>query len=94
MRAEHEAAVARGLIPEDGPKRVRDSYARPATPRANPPAGHARQKVVWAVCDVGGRSVATFPFAEKAKAEEHAAALKARGKGAHFLRAEKVPMEG
>jgi hypothetical protein len=93
MRAEYEAAVARGLIPEEGPKRSRDSYARPATPRANPPAANARQKVVWAVCDVGGRQVATFPYSEKPQAEAHAAALKAKGKGTHFLRAEKVPMD-
>ncbi len=95
MRAEYEAAVSRGLISEEAPKRTRDSYARSATPESRPSrsAGPARLKVVWAVCDVGGRSVLTFPYAEKGQAEAHAAALKARGKGTHFLRAEKVPLD-
>jgi hypothetical protein len=49
-------------------------------------------RVVWAVCDMGGRTVATFEYAEKAQAEQHIAELKAKGKGAHFLRSAKEPM--
>jgi hypothetical protein len=49
-------------------------------------------RVVWAVCDLGGRTVATFPYSEKAEAEAHIADLKKRGKGAHFLRSLKEPI--
>jgi hypothetical protein len=49
-------------------------------------------KVVWAVCDLGGRTVATFDYADKAAAEARIAELKARGKGNHFLRSVKEPI--
>jgi hypothetical protein len=49
-------------------------------------------RVVWAVCDIGGRTVATFDYPNKADAEALAAQLKARGKGEHFLRSVKEPM--
>jgi hypothetical protein len=49
-------------------------------------------RLVWAVCDMGGRTVATFEYARKAEAEAHIAELKARGKGAHFLRSVKEPI--
>ena len=49
-------------------------------------------RVVWAVCDVGGRTVATFDYPDKADAEAKAAELKARGKGEHFVRSVKEPM--
>ena len=51
-----------------------------------------RMRMVWAVCDMGGRTVATFEYAQKAEAEAHIIALKARGKGPHFLRSVKEPM--
>lgn len=90
MRQEYEAAEARGLVNDDKPKRPRDDApARDRKPRAAP---QARLKVVWAVCDMGGRTVATFDYPQKADAEALAAALKARGKGNHFVRSEKVPM--
>ena len=49
-------------------------------------------RVVWAVCDIGGRTVATFEYTKKADAEAHAALLKARGKGNHFVRSIKEMM--
>ena len=48
--------------------------------------------VVWAVCDVGGRTVKTFDYTCKADAEACIADLKARGKGMHFLRSLKEPI--
>lgn len=90
MRLEYEAAEARGLIREDesAPRRSRSD----STERKPKPAGSPRMKVVWAVCDMGGRSVATFDYPQKAEAEALAAALKAKGKGNHFVRSEKVPL--
>jgi hypothetical protein len=87
-RAEAEAAEARGLPVDTRPSK-RPSEAQPAreTPRNQP-----RLRVVWTVCDAGGRTVATFPYAEKAQAEARAAALEEKGRGTHFVRTEKQPM--
>ena len=49
-------------------------------------------RVVWAVCDLGGRTVATFDYVQKADAETLIVQLKAKGKGEHFLRSLKEPM--
>jgi hypothetical protein len=49
-------------------------------------------RVVWAVCDVGGRTVQTFDYADKVQAEALAQKLKADRKGPHFVRAVKEPM--
>ncbi len=87
LRAEAEAAEALGLNtpPEKKPRAA-------STERRPPPAPTARMRVVWAVCDVGGRTVATFDYVAKADAEALAAQLKTRGKGAHFVRSIKEPM--
>jgi hypothetical protein len=42
---------------------------------------------------MGGRTVATFEYPHKADAEALAAALKAKGKGNHFVRSVKEPMD-
>jgi hypothetical protein len=90
LRAAAEAAEAMG-IPLEPEKRAPRAKAQP-TKRAKPAAG-PRMKVVWAVCDLGGRTVATFDYPRKADAEELIAQLKSRGKGAHFLRSLKEPMQ-
>jgi hypothetical protein len=91
LRAAAEAAEAMGIKDETSkasrpPSRSKDSERR------SKPAQTARMRVVWAVCDVGGRTVATFDYAQKADAEAHVAALKAQGKGSHFLRSLKEPI--
>lgn len=87
LRAAAEAAEALGLnTPPEKKPRGEPTERRPK------PAPSARMRVVWAVCDLGGRTVATFDYPDKAQAEAHAALLKAKGKGAHFLRSIKEPM--
>ena len=84
LRDAYAAAEALGLnTPE--PRRPR------AAPTERKPKVDAltRVRVVWAVCDVGGRTVATFPYAEKPAAEARAGELKAKGKGMHFVRSVK-----
>ncbi|QDV34192.1 hypothetical protein [Tautonia plasticadhaerens] len=93
LRAEVEAAEARAK--EAAP---RTGTGRPQPPKPEPegrrtPLSQPRMKVVWAVCDIGGRPVATFPYAEKAAAEAHAAQLKAKKKAEFFLRSIKEPIE-
>jgi hypothetical protein len=86
LRAEAEAAEALGLNtpPERKP--------RAAVERRVKPPVQARMRVVWVVCDVGGRTVATFDYPQKAEAEALAARLKAERKGLHFVRSVKEAM--
>ncbi len=87
LRAAAEAAEALGLnTPPERKARSEPAERRPK------PAAAARMKVVWAVCDLGGRTVATFEYANKSDAEALASSLKAKGKGEHFLRTLKEPM--
>jgi hypothetical protein len=92
LRAEAEAAEAMGIKDESSSKSA--SRPRKEPERRPKPAPTARMRVVWAVCDVGGRTVATFDYVQKADAEAHIASLKAQGKGTHFLRSVKEPMSG
>jgi hypothetical protein len=93
LRAAAEAAEAMGIKDADTPSR---SSGRPkGEPARRPkPSTTARMRVVWAVCDVGGRTVASFDYPQKADAEALIAKLKAQGKGTHFLRSVKEPMSG
>lgn len=87
LRAAAEAAEALGRnTPSETKPRSEPSERRP---RSEP---KARMKVVWAVCDVGGRTVATFEYPNKSEAEALAVQLKARGKGVHFVRSIKELM--
>jgi hypothetical protein len=88
LRAEAEAAEALGINTPP----VRKPRSEP-TERRPKPAPAARMRVVWAVCDLGGRTVATFEYPRKADAEAFAAALKTKGKGNHFVRSIKEPMD-
>jgi hypothetical protein len=92
LRAAAEAAEALGLNqgPEPRSKVTRADPTRP--PLRDKPKPGPRMRVVWAICDGGGRTVATYDYPNKAEAEAHIARLKAEGKGTHFLRALKEPM--
>ena len=93
LRAAAEAAEAMGIKDTDTASR---SSTRPKgeSEKRPKPTPTARMRVVWAVCDVGGRTVATFEYPQKADAEALMARLKAQGKGTHFLRSVKEPMSG
>lgn len=87
LRAQAEAAERLGInTPPERKPRSEPSERRPK------PEPHQKMKVVWAVRDIGGRTVQTFDYPDKAQAEALAAALKAKGKGNHFVASEKVPM--
>ena len=87
LRAEAEALERLGI----DPAKERKPRAEP-TERRSKPAEAPRMRVVWAVCDIGGRTIATFDYSDKPAAEARAAELKARGKGEHFVRQIKEPM--
>ncbi|MDB5352529.1 MAG: hypothetical protein JWN86_3776 [Planctomycetota bacterium] len=87
LRAQAEAAERLGLNtpPERKPRAE-------STPRRPVPDPVRRMKLVWLVCDIGGRTVQTFDYADKAQAEAFAAERKAKTRDNHFVRSEKVPM--
>jgi hypothetical protein len=90
LRAEAEAAEALGLDKEPESKRAPRAKSEPS--RRPKPVASPRMRVVWAVCDVGGRTIATFEYTSKADAEAMIARLKTQGKGMHFLRSVKEPI--
>ena len=92
LRAAAEAAEALGIKDESTTKSP--SRSRSESEKRPKPSPTARMRVVWAVCDAGGRTVATFDYPQKADAEALVAKLKAQGKGTHFLRSVKEPMSG
>jgi hypothetical protein len=91
LRAAAEAAEAMGIGNEPAgrkpPRAKSESSLRPK------PAASPRMRVVWAVCDVGGRTVATFDYPCKADAEALVTKLKSQGKGTHFVRSLKEPIQ-
>ncbi len=88
LRAQVEAAERLGInTPAE-----RKPRAEPVERRPKPEAVR-RMKVVWAVCDLGGRTIRTFDYSEKADAETFAAEMKAKTRDNHFVRSEKVPMD-
>ena len=87
LRAAAEAAEALGL----NQPTVRKPRTEPTERRVRPEPT-TRMRVVWAVCDIGGRTVQTFDYSDKTQAEARAAELKAKGKGPHFVRSIKEPM--
>jgi hypothetical protein len=89
LRAEVEAAEARGMMPAETRPRSPRSPSTESRPKSS---SSTRMKIVWAVCDIGGRTIVTFDFPQKADAEAAAKALKARGKGEHFVRQVKQEM--
>lgn len=93
LRAAAEAAEAMGIKDTDTSSRS-PSRPKSESEKRPKPSATARMRVVWAVCDVGGRTVATFDYPQKADAEALIARLKAQGKGTHFLRSVKEPMSG
>ena len=90
LRAAAEAAEAMGLSNEPQTSRPKRAPSQPAL-RPKPASG-PRMRIVWAVCDVGGRTVKTFDYTAKSEAESFMAELKAKGKGTHFLRSLKEPI--
>ena len=91
LRAAAEAAEAMGISNEPESRKVPRA---PSTPSLRPkPAATPRMRVVWAVCDVGGRTVATFDYPCKADAEALVVKLKSQGKGMHFVRSLKEPIQ-
>src|SRR3954470_12585200 len=89
LRAAAEAAEALGLnTPPERKPRSEPAERRPK------PAPSARMRVVWAVCDIGGRTIATFEYPRKAEAEALAAELQSKKKVMYFVRSVKEPMDG
>ncbi len=86
-RAAEEAALAAA-------EKAAKKAAKPtAASRAKRAAPTARIKIVWEVGGMGGTKVKSFPYAEKAAAEEAAAALSKSSGRTQKIRETRVPME-
>ena len=94
LRAAAEAAEALGITDPAESSSRSPTRPRSGSERRPKPTPTARMRVVWAVCDVGGRTVATFDYPQKAEAEALIATLKSQGKGTHFVRSVKEPISG
>lgn len=92
LRDAAAAAEARGISQGDERKTRRAPSERKESTTRKALASPMRTRVVWAVCDLGGRTVATFDYPQKADAETLVVQLKAKGKGEHFIRSVKEPM--
>jgi hypothetical protein len=92
LRAAVEAAEAMGIKAQPESQPARNPGAATERARRARPAPPMRNRIVWAVCDVGGRTVATFDYPQKSDALALIAKLKAQGKGMHFLRSLKEPI--
>jgi hypothetical protein len=92
LRAAVEAAEAMGITGGTEPQPAKAPRAPREPARRSKPTAVARTRIVWAVCDVGGRTVATFEYPQKAEAEALVVTLKGQGKGTHFVRSIKEPM--
>jgi hypothetical protein len=90
LRAAAEAAEQMGI--PDQTVRKRSSQPKSEPNQRTKAGASPRMRVVWAVCDLGGRTVAKFDYPCKAEAEALIGKLKAQGKGLHFLRSLKEPI--
>lgn len=83
---------------EDGERKPRKkkapakakAKAKPKSTKAAKPA--ARTRIVWNVVSDAFKTVASFPYTEKAEAEAKAEELNAKGKGTYFVQKVKEAM--
>jgi hypothetical protein len=64
-----------------------------AKPKRTRTPKQVRQKVVWYVFNNSNQKVATYPYAQKKEAEEHAARLKADKNQTYFVQPVKEPID-
>ena len=74
------------------PKKKAAARKKTSTKAAARSAG--RMRLVWAVCDQSGTPVKQYDYPKRDDADKEAARLTASKGKLHFVRKEKVPMEG
>jgi hypothetical protein len=92
VEAEAEADEEEVPVKKKPKKKAAPKEPKPKRTRT---AKIVRQRVVWGVFNNSNQRVATYPYPEKTKAEEHAARLKAESKTnqTHFVQPVKEPIE-
>jgi hypothetical protein len=76
------------------PKKAKKPPApKPVKPKRTRASKVIRLRVVWGVYNNSNQRVATFDYAKKKEAEEHAAKLTAGGKQSYFIQPVKEPIE-
>ncbi|HEX6886329.1 MAG TPA: hypothetical protein VF530_23340 [Planctomycetota bacterium] len=89
-RAAEEARLAEA---EKAEKAARKTGGEAPKRRAKALPKAPRVKIVWEVCNSNGKTLETYAYPDKAKAQAEAAALTKSTGRPHSLRASKVPME-
>ncbi|MBI1917392.1 MAG: hypothetical protein HYS12_22050 [Planctomycetes bacterium] len=76
------------------PPKKKKAPPKPAKPKRSRAGKIVRVRVVWKVFNNSNQAVATFDYARKQEAEEHAAKLSAeKNKGTFFIQPVKEPIE-
>ena len=101
--AEEEGGDDEGGDDEDGPKKKAKAKPKkkkePAKPKAKAPSKRSRtpkevrMRAVWVVFDNASKRVDTFPYSQKAEAEELLAQKREEKKTTFYLQLVKEPME-
>ena len=89
LRAEADAAAKE----KEAKKAAKD--AQPGAPRKSgkkAAAAPARVRIVWSVCDPGGKEVKQFPYAQEQEARAEAQRLSASSGRTHFVTQADVPV--
>jgi len=87
LRAEAEAAEARGLVDGEGKKaKVKGEKKAPVKRKSrSKTAEPERKKLFWGVFNQSAKRIALFDFSQKKAAEAKAGELTASGKNQHFV---------
>lgn len=97
LRAEAEAAEARGLVDGEGGKKAKVK-AEKKTPvkrkSRSKTAEPERKKLFWGVFNQSAKRIALFDFSQRKAAEAKAGELTASGKNQHFVMKVKEAVEG
>ncbi len=94
-RTSNKARIQKAAEEVDATKKAKKKAAKKKTTKKKTAktATRVRMKIVWAVCDPGGKILKTFPYPLKPAAETEAKRLTDKKKTQHKVRPEKVPME-
>ncbi len=86
-----ESLMSRRMSSKGRLNRLRDeAEAGEKEKKAAAPVAGGAMRVVWAVCDIGGKTVKQFPYPQKEAAEAEARGLTAATGQTHFVKRDKV----
>jgi hypothetical protein len=91
-RIARAAEEAKAAAAEKAEKAAKKSTKKPSSGGSGKADKNVRVKIVWEVCDGGGKVVKTFAYPDKPQAEAETEARTRSTGRTHILRPTKVPM--